>query len=63
MKGVFQVGAVHDFQTINILRMLEYLFLKSIVKNSDVVLVERSKYDMLFTYFLDMPSELIVLEY
>jgi len=36
------------------IRMFKYLLLKAIYAVSDVDLVERSKYDMLFKYFLDM---------
>ncbi|MDR6123096.1 IS5 family transposase [Bacillus sp. SLBN-46] len=39
------------------IRMFKYLFLKSIHDLSDVDLVERSKYDMSFKYFLDMSPE------
>src|SRR3954468_16815220 len=39
------------------IRMFKYLLLKSIFDLSDVDLVERSKYDMSFKYFLDMAPE------
>lgn len=42
-------------------RMFKYLLLKSIFDLSDIDVVERSKYDMSFKYFLDMvidPSSL-----
>jgi len=39
------------------IRMFKYLFLKSIHDLSDVDLVERSKYDMSFKYFLHMAPE------
>ena len=39
------------------IRMFKYLLLKSIYDLSDVVVVERSKYDMSFKYFLDMAPE------
>lgn len=38
-------------------RMFRYLLLKSIYDLSDVDVVERSKYDMSFKYFLDMAPE------
>lgn len=38
-------------------RMFKYLLLKSIFDLSDVDVVERSKYDMSFKYFLDMVPE------
>ena len=37
--------------------MFKYLLLKSIYDLSDVDVVERSKYDMSFKYFLDMTPE------
>lgn len=37
--------------------MFKYLLLKAINDVSDVDLVERSKYDMSFKYFLDMAPE------
>ena len=37
--------------------MFQYLLLKSIYDLSDVDVVERSKYDMSFKYFLDMAPE------
>ena len=39
------------------IRMFKYLLLKSIFDVSDVDIVERSKYDMSFKYFLDMAPE------
>lgn len=39
------------------IRMFKYLLLKSIYNLSDVDVVERSKYDMSFKYFLDMAPE------
>jgi hypothetical protein len=39
------------------IRMFKYLLLKSIYDLSDVDIVERSKYDMSFKYFLDMAPE------
>ena len=39
------------------IRMFKYLLLKSIFDISDVDVVERSKYDMSFKYFLDMAPE------
>ena len=42
---------------ISPIRMFKYLLLKSIYDLSDVDVVERSKYDMSFKYFLDMSPE------
>ena len=42
---------------INPTRMFKYLLLKSIFDLSDIDIVERSKYDMSFKYFLDMAPE------
>lgn len=39
------------------IRMFKYLLLKTIYNISDVDVVERSKYDMSFKYFLDMAPE------
>ena len=39
------------------IRIFKYLLLKSINDLSDIDLVERSKYDMSFKYFLDMAPE------
>ena len=39
------------------IRMFKYLLLKTIYNLSDVDVVERSKYDMSFKYFLDMAPE------
>ena len=47
---------------ISPIRMFKYLLLKSIFDLSDVDLVERSKYDMSFKYFLDMAPEETVIE-
>lgn len=43
--------------TISPIRMFKYLLLKSIFDLSDVDIVERSKYDMSFKYFLEMAPE------
>lgn len=42
---------------IDPIRMFKYLLLKTIFDLSDVDIVERSKYDMSFKYFLDMAPE------
>lgn len=42
--------------------MFKYLLLKSIYGLSDVVVGERSKYDMSFKYFPNMASEEAVME-
>ena len=43
------------------IRMFKYLLLKAIYDLSDVDVVERSKYDMSFKYFLDMaPEETVI---
>jgi transposase len=47
---------------ISPIRMFKYLLLKSIFDLSDVDIVERSKYDMSFKYFLDMAPEEDVIE-
>jgi hypothetical protein len=44
------------------IRMFKYLLLKSIFDVSDIDVVERSKYDMSFKYFLDMAPEDAVIE-
>lgn len=44
------------------IRMFKYLVLKAIYELSDVDIVERSKYDMSFKYFLDMAPEESVIE-
>jgi transposase len=44
------------------IRMFKYLLLKSIFDLSDVDIVERSKYDMSFKYFLNMAPEEPVIE-
>lgn len=47
---------------ISPIRMFKYLLLKSIFDLSDLDIVERSKYDMSFKYFLDMAPEEKVIE-
>ena len=47
---------------IDPIRMFKYLLLKAIFDLSDVDIVERSKYDMSFKYFLDMAPEDGVIE-
>jgi transposase len=47
---------------ISPIRMFKYLLLKSIFDLSDVDVVERSKYDMSFKYFLHMAPEEDVIE-
>lgn len=47
---------------ISPIRMFKYLLLKCIFDLSDVDIVERSKYDMSFKYFLDMAPEEAVIE-
>ena len=47
---------------IDPIRMFKYLLLKSIYDLSDVDIVERSKYDMSFKYFLNMAPEEAVIE-
>ncbi|MCB8817406.1 IS1182 family transposase [Desulfosporosinus shakirovi] len=47
---------------IDPIRMFKYLLLKSIYDLSDVDVVERSKYDMSFKYFLNMAPEETVIE-
>ena len=47
---------------IDPIRMFKYLLLKSIYDLSDVDVVERSKYDMSFKYFLNMAPEEGVIE-
>ena len=42
---------------IDPIRMFKYLLLKAIFELSDVDIVERSKYDMSFKYFLGMAPE------
>lgn len=44
------------------IRMFKYLLLKSIFDLSDIDVVERSKYDMSFKYFLDMAPEEAVID-
>ena len=39
------------------IRMFKYLLLKAIYNLSDIDVVERSKYDMSFQFFLDMTPE------
>lgn len=43
--------------SIDPIRMFKYLFLKTIFDLSDIDIVERSKYDMSFKYFLNMAPE------
>jgi hypothetical protein len=43
--------------SIDPIRMFKYLFLKTMFDLSDVDIVERSKYDMSFKYFLNMAPE------
>ncbi len=43
--------------TIHPIQMFKYLLLKVLFHESDVDLVERSKYDMSFKYFLGMAPE------
>jgi transposase len=47
---------------ISPIRMFKYLLLKTIFDISDIDVVERSKYDMSFKYFLDMAPEDTVIE-
>lgn len=47
---------------IDPIRMFKYLLLKSIFDLSDIDIVERSKYDMSFKYFLGMAPEESVIE-
>lgn len=47
---------------VNPIRMFKYLLMKSIYDLSDVDVVERSKYDMSFKYFLNMAPEEPVIE-
>src|SRR5699024_12364863 len=47
---------------IDPIRMFKYLLLKTIFDLSDVDIVERSKYDMSFKFFLDMAPEESVIE-
>lgn len=47
---------------IHPIRMFKYLLLKTIYNVSDIDVVERSKYDMSFKYFLDMAPEDPVIE-
>jgi transposase len=47
---------------IDPLRMFKYLLLKAIFELSDVDLVERSRYDMSFKYFLQMAPEEAVID-
>ena len=44
------------------IRMFKYLLLKAIFDVSDVDIVERSKYDMSFKFFLDMAPEDLVID-
>ncbi|ERN51127.1 IS1182 family transposase, partial [Alkalihalophilus marmarensis] len=47
---------------ISPIRMFKYLLLKTIFDLSDVDVVERSKYDMSFKYFLDLAPEAGVID-
>ncbi|MBB6675137.1 IS1182 family transposase [Cohnella nanjingensis] len=47
---------------IDPIRMFKYLLLKAIFELSDVDIVERSRYDMSFKYFLDMAPEDAVID-
>jgi hypothetical protein len=47
---------------IDPIRMFKYLLLKTIHDLSDVDVVERSRYDMSFKYFLDMAPEEVVID-
>lgn len=49
-------------QAIHPIRMFKYLLLKTIFDLSDVDVVERSKYDLSFKYFLEMAPEDPVIE-
>ncbi|GGH88788.1 transposase [Pullulanibacillus pueri] len=53
---------INDRNAIDPIRMFKYLLLKTIHDLSDVDIVERSKYDMSFKYFLDMTPEEEVIE-
>jgi transposase len=47
---------------IDPIRMFKYLLLKAIFELSDIDIVERSRYDMSFKYFLDMTPEEAVID-
>lgn len=47
---------------IDPIRMFKYLLLKAIFELSDIDIVERSRYDMSFKYFLEMAPEETVIE-
>src|SRR5262245_20289397 len=47
---------------IDPIRMFKYLLLKAIFELSDVDIVERSRYDLSFKFFLDMAPEDPVIE-
>ena len=53
---------VNGRNAIDPIRMFKYLFLKTVFDLSDVDVVERSKYDMSFKYFLQMAPEESVIE-
>lgn len=53
---------VNGRNAIDPIRMFKYIFLKTIFDLSDVDVVERSKYDMSFKYFLHMAPEEPVIE-
>lgn len=48
---------VNGRNAVDPIRMFKYLLLKTIFELSDIDIVERSKYDMSFKYFLDMAPE------
>lgn len=73
VKGLIDFSFVYDVlkdtyclvngrNAIDPIRMFKYLFLKTIFDLSDVDVLERSKYDMSFKYFLDMAPEESVIE-
>lgn len=53
---------VNGRNAISPIRMFKYLLLKTIYDVSDVDVVERSKYDMSFKYFLEMAPEAPVID-
>src|SRR5690606_38139894 len=57
--GELKENYFHDNgrNAVDPIRMFKYLLLKTIHDLSDVDIVERSKYDMSFKYFLDMAPE------
>src|SRR5699024_12179039 len=52
----------NGLNAIDPIRMFKYLLLKTIFDLSDVDIVERSKYDMSFKFFLYMASVVYVIE-